>query len=89
MDVLADILRKLVRMTAGIAGAGLFSLFTWQLVAYGSRLKSSGQVSTTPQLPIFWVPYEMAFACVVTMLVTLFHLTLFHLLHPGRALLNP
>jgi TRAP-type C4-dicarboxylate transport system permease small subunit len=62
----------------------LFGLFTWGLVAYGTRLKSSGQVSTTLELPLFWVPYVMAFACVVTMLVTLYHL-----LHPGRALLKP
>jgi len=67
-----------------VAIMGLFSLLTWQLLHYGARLKSSGEVSMTLQLPVFWVPYVMAFACAVVVLVTLYHL-----LHPGKALLEP
>lgn len=63
---------------------GLFSLFTWQLVIYGLRLRSSGEVSMTLQLPVFWVPWVMAFGCVVAVLVTVYHL-----FHPGRRLLEP
>ena len=61
-----------------------FGVFTWQLVRYGARLRESGEVSMTMQLPVFWVPYVMAFACGVVMLVTVWHL-----LHPGKALLKP
>ena len=62
----------------------LFSLFSWELVRYGAGLRSSGEVSMTVQLPVFWVPYVMAFACAVAMLVTLYHL-----FHPGKRLLEP
>ena len=75
--VVADTLIRLVIMT-------LLSLVAWQLVAYGARLRSSGEVTMTLQLPIFWVPYVMAFAFALTTLVTLYHL-----LHPGRSLLEP
>jgi TRAP-type C4-dicarboxylate transport system permease small subunit len=62
----------------------LFSLFAWQLVHYGVRLRTSGEVSMTLQMPVFWVPYVMAFSCVVVVLVTLYHL-----FHPGKTLLKP
>lgn len=75
--VIADTLIRLLIMA-------LFSLFAWQLVHFGAGLRSSGEVSMTLQLPVFWVPYVMAFACVVVVLVTLYHL-----LHPGKALLKP
>ena len=62
----------------------LFTLFTWELIAYGTRLRSSGEVSMTMRLPVFWVPYVMAFSCAQVVLVTLWHL-----LHPGKPLLKP
>jgi TRAP-type C4-dicarboxylate transport system permease small subunit len=62
----------------------LFSLFTWQFMRYGAALRKSGEVSMTLQLPVFLVPYVMAFSCGLVVLVTLYHL-----LHPGKALLNP
>lgn len=75
--VVADTLIRLLIMA-------MFSLFTWQLVQYGAGLKRSGEVSMTLQLPVFWVPYVMAFSCAVVILVTLYHL-----FHPGKALLEP
>jgi TRAP-type C4-dicarboxylate transport system permease small subunit len=75
--VVADTLLRLLIMA-------LFSLFTWELVHHGARLRRSGEVSMTLQLPVFWVPYVMAFACALVFLVTLYHL-----LHPGKALLKP
>jgi TRAP-type C4-dicarboxylate transport system permease small subunit len=62
----------------------LFTLFTWELIAYGTRLRSSGEVSMTMRLPVFWVPYVMAFSCAQVVLVTLWHL-----LHPGKPLIKP
>jgi TRAP-type C4-dicarboxylate transport system permease small subunit len=75
--VVADTLIRLIII-------GLFSLFTWQLVLYGASIQKGGEVSMTLRLPVFWVPYVMAFACAVVVLVTLYHL-----LHPGKALLDP
>ena len=62
----------------------MFSLFTWQFIAYGIQLRASGEVSMTLQLPVFWVPFVMAFACAQVVLVTLWHL-----LHPGKPLIKP
>jgi TRAP-type C4-dicarboxylate transport system permease small subunit len=75
--IVADTVMRLLVMA-------LFSLFVWQLGGYGAGLRKSGQVSTTLQLPVFWVPYVMAFSCAVVVLVTLYHL-----FHPGKALLKP
>ncbi|HSA00425.1 MAG TPA: TRAP transporter small permease [Candidatus Paceibacterota bacterium] len=61
----------------------LFGLFAWQLMQYGTRLRTNGEVSMTLQLPVFWVPYLMAASCVVATLVTLYHL-----FHPGKALIQ-
>lgn len=62
----------------------MFSLFAWELISYGTKLRSSGEVSMTLQLPVFWVPYVMAFSCAQVVLVTLWHL-----LHPGKPLIKP
>jgi len=70
--IATDTLIRLLAMT-------LFSLLTWQFVQYGNALKKSGEVSMTLQLPVFWVPYMMAFSCAVVVLVTLYHL-----LHRGE-----
>jgi TRAP-type C4-dicarboxylate transport system permease small subunit len=74
--LLADIIIRLLIVT-------LFSLFAWQLVRYGMAMKQSGEVSMTLQLPVFWVPHVMAAACSLVVLVTLYHL-----FHPGRSLLE-
>ena len=75
--ILADTVIRLLIMA-------LFSLFAWHLMQYGAGLRRSGEVSMTMQLPVFWVPYVMAFSCAVVVLVTLYHL-----FHPGKALLKP
>ena len=75
--VVADTLIRLAIMA-------MFSLFTWELIAYGTKLRSSGEVSMTLQLPVYWVPYVMAFSCAQVVLVTLWHL-----LHPGKPLIKP
>ena len=62
----------------------LFILLTWQLLNYGASLRQSGEVSMTLQLPVFWVPYLMACATSVVVLITMYHLR-----HPGKSLLKP
>jgi TRAP-type C4-dicarboxylate transport system permease small subunit len=76
--------RIVVDTMARVIIMALFSLLTWQFILYGAGLSKSGQVSTTMELPIFWVPYVMAFSCAVVVLVTFYHLV-----QPGKALLNP
>jgi TRAP-type C4-dicarboxylate transport system permease small subunit len=62
----------------------LFGLIGWASVQYGNSLYTKGEVSATLQLPIFWVPYVIAFSSLLVMLVTLFHLT-----HPGKEMIKP
>ncbi len=75
--VVADTLIRLPIMA-------MFSLFAWQFISYGTKLRTSGEVSMTLQLPVFWLPYVMAFSCAQVVLVTLWHM-----LHPGKPLIKP
>ena len=61
--------------------------FLFAAVAFlrrGNRLLRSGEVMPTLQCPIFWLAWLIAFMCLLTALVSLFHL-----LRPGRNLLRP
>lgn len=67
-----------------LGGMALFSVLAWGSVQYGHSLWRSGEVSLTLQLPIFWVPYVLAASCALVVLIKLYHL-----LHPGRSLIQP
>ena len=60
----------------------LFAAYAFLL--RGNRLLRSGEVMPTLQCPIFWLAWVIAFMCLLTALVSLFHL-----LRPGRPLLRP
>lgn len=62
----------------------LFGLLTWQFIRQGLSFRNSGEVTTTLHMPMFWVPWLVALACLATAGVTLWHL-----LHPGRSMLRP
>jgi len=62
----------------------LFGLLTWQFVRQGIHLQASGEVTATLHMPMFWVPWLAALACLVTVGVTLWHLS-----HPGRSMMRP
>ncbi|HAL91482.1 MAG TPA: TRAP transporter small permease [Verrucomicrobia bacterium] len=62
----------------------LFGLLAWQFALQGRRFLDSGEVTTTLHMPMFWVPWLAALACLVTAGVTLWHL-----LHPGRSMVRP
>lgn len=62
----------------------LFGLLAWQFSAQGWSFYTSGEVTATLHMPMFWVPWVAAGACLVTVGVTLWHL-----LHPGRAMIRP
>ena len=76
--------RTVVDALMRFGGMALFSLLAWGFVDYGNSLRAKGEVSTTLQLPIFWVPYVLAFSCVLVVLIKVYHLT-----HPGKSLLRP
>lgn len=75
--VIVDTLMRLLGMT-------LFAVLAWGSIRYGNRLRESGEVSLTLQLPVFWVPYVLAASCALVILIKLYHLT-----HPGKAMLKP
>lgn len=62
----------------------LFALLAWQFTLQGRNFLKSGEVTTTLHMPMFWVPWLVALACLVTAGVTLWHL-----LHPGRSMVRP
>lgn len=62
----------------------LFGLLAWQFVLQGKAFLESGEVTATLHMPMFWVPWLAALACLVTAGVTLWHL-----LHPGRSMIRP
>ena len=62
----------------------LFGLLAWQFALQGRRFLDSGETTTTLHMPMFWVPWLAALACLVTAGVTLWHL-----LHPGRSMARP
>lgn len=62
----------------------LFSLLTWRFFHYGFEIKASGQGTSTMGWPIFWLPWWFSLCCGVMVLVILYHLT-----HPGKALMKP
>jgi TRAP-type C4-dicarboxylate transport system permease small subunit len=76
--------RTAVDVLMRILGMALFSLLAWGCIGYGNSLRVRGEVSMTLQLPVFWVPYILAGSCALVVLIKLFHLT-----HPGKAMLEP
>ncbi len=62
----------------------LFSFFTLRCITYGNELWQNGEVTSTLQIPTFWLLYVIAFCCGVVVLVIFDHL-----LRPGRELIKP
>lgn len=75
--ICVDSLMRLIMILA-------FSLTAWECIHYGHRLLKTQQVSDTIEIPLFWVPWVMAFAFGLTALIVCFHL-----LHPGKEMLRP
>ena len=62
----------------------LFGLLTWEFILQGMNFQQSGEVTATLHMPMFWVPWLAALACLITAGVTLWHL-----MHPGRSMMRP
>ena len=76
--------RVVVDTIVRLGSMALFGVLSYQSVLYGQALRRTGQVTATLQLPVFWVPYVIAFSCMVVILVILLNL-----LHPGREMIKP
>ncbi len=76
--------RIVVDSIARTIAIALFSVLSVETVKYGNEMKSTGLVSTTLQLPLYWVPYLVSFSCVVVVLVIIHNL-----LHPGKEMIKP
>ena len=81
---LSPVWRVVVDTLIRLLVLGLFALVAAAGVAHGRSLARSGTVSPTLELPLFWVPWVLAFCCVVASLVVLYNL-----LHPGRVMVRP
>lgn len=64
--------------------SGLFGILCVYSIQYGISLKHAGEVSPTLQIPVFWVPWIIAFSCALSVAVVLHNL-----LHPSRSMLKP
>lgn len=80
MPRLAQIIVDSVMRLLTILLFGALAVSCWH---YGTRLRDLGQVSNTLQAPIFWVPWYVAIACLLTALVICYHL-----LRPGKEMLK-
>lgn len=76
--------RIVVDTIARLLGIGLFGLLAWHSMLYGESMRQTGEVTSTLQIPIFWVPQLIAFSCAITTLVILHNL-----LHPGKEMIKP
>ena len=76
--------RMVVDLLMRFGGMALFGLLAWGFVDYGNSLRQKGEVSTTLQVPIFWVPYVLAVSCVLVVLIKIYHVT-----HPGKPMIKP
>lgn len=76
--------RAAVDTAMRLALLALFGLLTWRFVLQGKMFLDSGEVTATLHMPMFWVPWLVALACLATAGVTLWHL-----LHPGRSMARP
>lgn len=61
----------------------VFLFAACECVGYGIRFLRNSEVTSTIELPVFWVPWVMAAAFGVTALVVVFHLV-----YPGRELVK-
>jgi hypothetical protein len=76
--------RSIVNVTVNLLSIAFFAVVCYQGFNYGLSLLASGEVSTTLQFPIFWIPFVLSFCSVIVVLV-IFHVTL----HPGKELIKP
>lgn len=77
MKIIVDTLSRLIMLS-------LFILIIIFMIKHGLSIYRSGEVTSTVQLPKFWVPFWMAISFAVTSLVKIYHI-----LRPGKELIKP
>ena len=75
--------RLIVDSVMRIISIAAFSFAAIACIACGQRLLAAGEVTSTIEIPIFWVPWVMAVAFGVTAIVVVFHL-----IYPGRDMMK-
>jgi TRAP-type C4-dicarboxylate transport system permease small subunit len=62
----------------------LFIILGIKSITYGNHLKTTGQVTMTLRIPLFWVPYLITFSSFIVVLVIFYNL-----LNPGKEMIKP
>ncbi len=75
--IVIDTISRLLMLT-------LFVLIIFFMIKHGLSLYHSGEVTSTVQLPVFWVPFWLALSFMVTSLVKIYHI-----FRPGKELIRP
>jgi TRAP-type C4-dicarboxylate transport system permease small subunit len=75
--------RLIVDSIMRLVSIGAFSCAAVACISCGQRLLAAGEVTSTIEIPIFWVPWVMAVAFGVTAIVVVFHL-----IYPGRDMMK-
>lgn len=76
--------RIVVDTFARLVSIALFGFFSYESFLFGQSLKANNRVSSTVQIPLFWVPWVIAFCCLVVALVVVHHLV-----RPGKEMIKP
>ncbi len=75
--------QRLIHGLMCLLGVVLLGALTWQCLHFGWRQMQNNVVTSTLQLPIFWLSWVIALACFLSALVLLQHMT-----HPGRKIVR-
>jgi len=76
--------RVVVDTLCRLAGMVLWLVLAWQMVLYAESMRRSGEVTPTLQLPVHPIVFATAVSCALMVPVKLYHL-----LHPGKAMVKP
>jgi TRAP-type C4-dicarboxylate transport system permease small subunit len=76
--------RIVVDTLARSLGIALFAALAKQSAVYAVYLKDTNQVTSTLQIPVFWIPYVIAASCGIVAMVIVYNL-----FHPGRGMMKP
>ena len=60
-----------LKLVTDILSGGLFGILTWRAIVYAGKLRASGEVSMTMELPFHPFVYGMAFSALAVVLVFL------------------
>lgn len=66
---LSRIGRAVLSTFVRLVGIALFGFAAYQFILYGIALRKVGQVTPTMQLPVFWIPWMLAFSFAMVVLV--------------------